>query len=1070
MVPNVLTSIAVSEPDRPESITTDHVGTSFVLGADGTISAMSLSPISFDGTALSPGFYTPLVNQQFGSGFTPIQLAADPQGDLFVTTIGHSESQPPELWIIPYGTPGTMTTTPWVNDPVMAGMPALIVLSGTVLQHEFAPIGELGIEPSVNGGASALLLGYADGNLALLTIVNGDVSAQLVDVPTSLSTISAITFDPNVASFYVAANNGTTINLLRVGPSSFTIAVPVDGSFPPLDGTTYNPVALTTDPGTGAVVGTYQSNQESSAIPSQTGGSTLFAYLPSTEPQAVLLGSSLQPGTTTTLDTGVGSATGVVATPGTHDNSFTITDAYPAFVDGGYLRLVTTSLGATSASAPQITASEDPLSGAINAVVTPAPTGPQPSSYEVISETNVGGAPVVLGSQPALPCGAGLTYCASVNLGGISTPLTSATQVTLLAVPLYGALAGPIGIAPPLTLTAIPPSPSSATLTFVPSANGYAPQVVTFIESPESPIPYGFPSNFGVTGPFSLTPSVGTTSCGATLAAGQRYSVSVTPTGTPSSSSLAGSLIYGCTSSGCVNQPLEVLLEALGVNAGTLPSTGGSQSSPLSTPASPSTAPVGQGVLTSTAQASQTVASSPKGTTSGPLQLASAPPTNAQPPSPAPSHHQPRPTPTLSFVLSPAHGAPGTTVTLVDHTLPSGCTAPAVLFGRRVVARPQVVGGTFAPLSFPVPGDSATGATAITVSCGSGHLASLPFQVVTQTVHLNALDTSVLRPQHIRFTPTALAKSAIIALLVIPFVAFPSEILNNTLEEHEEELTAIRRRLRLGRKEGSTVDARWRNNLRLATALLIAGLLNGFLDPRFGLDLNSLVTFVGLLLGLTFVILASDLPVALFFKKNDPDAMLQGHVLPGAIVMAGACVLLSRLVHFEPGYLYGLVAGVQVINRVTISEQDQMRAQLRSFMTMLIVSVVAWFLRAPLDHLAGAAHVSVLVAGIDAALVSTFIGGLQGVLVGLLPLRFLPGRILYRMHRPAWIALFFVSAFLFIHLVLGRGSNYVGSIGGLAAAIALIGGFFLVTFLTWVSFVIYDRSKERREEAVGSRN
>jgi hypothetical protein len=334
--------------------------------------------------------------------------------------------------------------------------------------------------------------------------------------------------------------------------------------------------------------------------------------------------------------------------------------------------------------------------------------------------------------------------------------------------------------------------------------------------------------------------------------------------------------------------------------------------------------------------------------------------------------------------------------------------------------------------------------------------------VLVTPIHLNALDTSLLLPSQISFSPKAIAKSAAVAAIAIPFIAFPTEVLNATLEEHEDDLLALRRRLRRKkhRTEAEAQESRRRNNLKLTAVLVVSAVLYGLLDPSFSFNESSLITFLGLLFGLAIITVATDLPAALYLRKKDPEAVVQGHVLPGAIGIAAVCVVISRVLHFEPGYLYGLVAGLQVVNKVKISEDDSGRAQMWSFGTMIGVSIIAWLLRQPLSHFVTADHVSFLVAGIDATLVSVFIAGIQGALISLLPLKFLPGRDLYRWNRPAWAVLFAITVFAFVHLLLGQGSSYVGTISGFSAAVVFTLIFLVITLGTWVFFYVYDRRRE----------
>jgi drug/metabolite transporter (DMT)-like permease len=93
-------------------------------------------------------------------------------------------------------------------------------------------------------------------------------------------------------------------------------------------------------------------------------------------------------------------------------------------------------------------------------------------------------------------------------------------------------------------------------------------------------------------------------------------------------------------------------------------------------------------------------------------------------------------------------------------------------------------------------------------------------------------------------------------------------------------------------------------------------------------------------------------------------------------------------------------------------------------------------------------------------LVSIFIAGVQGVLISLLPLRYLPGRDIFKWNRAVWALLLGIAAFIFFHLLLGQGSSYVGTINGTIAAAIFTGLFVGATIFAWVFFAIRDRRRE----------
>src|SRR5207302_3330712 len=105
-----------------------------------------------------------------------------------------------------------------------------------------------------------------------------------------------------------------------------------------------------------------------------------------------------------------------------------------------------------------------------------------------------------------------------------------------------------------------------------------------------------------------------------------------------------------------------------------------------------------------------------------------------------------------------------------------------------------------------------------------------------------------------------------------------------------------------------------------AASMLGVSLLYCFLDPTFGFNTHSASLYAGILSGLVVVTVAFDL-VALWFmwRRHRERGAFRGYAI--ALPIAGACVLVSRLAGFQPGYLLGAIAGFTFA--VTLSERDQ---------------------------------------------------------------------------------------------------------------------------------------------------
>jgi hypothetical protein len=161
-------------------------------------------------------------------------------------------------------------------------------------------------------------------------------------------------------------------------------------------------------------------------------------------------------------------------------------------------------------------------------------------------------------------------------------------------------------------------------------------------------------------------------------------------------------------------------------------------------------------------------------------------------------------------------------------------------------------------------------------------------------------------------------------------------------------------------------------------------------------------------------------------------------------------VVISRIADFQPGYLYGLVVGYVYAKELTI--RDEGRANALTAIWMLTVSLAA-FISLPLLESASAST-PLLQMALAAGLATIFIGGLEGLLFELVPLRFLRGETVWAWHRVAWGILFLAAAFTFVHILLTPTSGYVGSTrtSPLLAAVALFVAFGVFSVAFWAYF------------------
>ena len=303
---------------------------------------------------------------------------------------------------------------------------------------------------------------------------------------------------------------------------------------------------------------------------------------------------------------------------------------------------------------------------------------------------------------------------------------------------------------------------------------------------------------------------------------------------------------------------------------------------------------------------------------------------------------------------------------------------------------------------------------------------------------------------------------AVLGLLMV----FPAQLFNSTYEENHERIDARLRRI--ARRRTAQVAAGRAQRFAVFVACLVVGtVLGGLLDPSFGANEPSYALLVGVagsvVVGLAIAVLAA----RGFRRVRHEDRHWFLRAIPSALLVAALCVVVSRLTHFEPGYLYGVLGGAVFLT--ALKGRDEGRAELTGMVAGLGLALVAWVLFTPVSSAANGADASFAVLTADAFLAAVFVGGLEGLLFALLPLRFLPGGRLFAWSRVAWVATTIGVLLLFVHVLLMPESGYLGrsTEASVSVALALLVGFATVSVLFWLYFRMRPTPEEPDDVALG---
>ena len=408
-------------------------------------------------------------------------------------------------------------------------------------------------------------------------------------------------------------------------------------------------------------------------------------------------------------------------------------------------------------------------------------------------------------------------------------------------------------------------------------------------------------------------------------------------------------------------------------------------------------------------------------------------------------HPTPTPIPTAIPTATPAPTAtpsPSPTPSAAPVTEPPVTPSPTPTPGRTDPPTPQA---TPSPTPSASPSPSPSAAPSVPVLIGGGGLPPGSFPTGVPTIH------------EVSFDPISTTESALLALLFLLLAAFPGQLFNKTYEENQEE---IARMLARGGVVFGALGRRFRVLEQADRHLQLR-------DP----ERRSL--------WLPESVIRHRRPVDRFAYRHPGWAAHRHPCLRAALARAQRtaaprprpgsgrphddpcghlCVISSRFTDFQPGYLYGLVAGY-VFAR-DLDSADEARAHVWTVMWMLAISLAAWFALPLVDRYFSAQPL--LDVLLSAMLATIFVAGLEGsaVRAGAAALPARRGRIPWR--RSVWAVLFLVAAFLFAWIMLQPTVGYLGSTRTSPLIPAVI---LFVTFgACSVAFWAYFRFRPEREE------
>jgi hypothetical protein len=296
--------------------------------------------------------------------------------------------------------------------------------------------------------------------------------------------------------------------------------------------------------------------------------------------------------------------------------------------------------------------------------------------------------------------------------------------------------------------------------------------------------------------------------------------------------------------------------------------------------------------------------------------------------------------------------------------------------------------------------------------------------------------------------PKVLESLALGALLVV-LVGFPAELFNRTYEENQARIRrGLSRMTHWKARETGSVAQPWAAFIFFAVAAAFTALV----EPAFDFGWIGATVFAGFVVAIPLTMAAYAYP-AEWYQRRASKITGRFRVIALALVVAASLTVMSRLVHFVPGYVYGLIAGFAATR--TLSKSQEAKSVLAGAACVFGLSALAWILWGKYDAVAQGSHASHAEVIIGAVLAQLAILGITSVVFGLMPFKFMDGYRLRTWNLAGWIGVYAVAAFWF-SLVLIRNNRDVLQQHNLPVAFAepfiLFAVFGVLSILFWLYF------------------
>jgi hypothetical protein len=269
--------------------------------------------------------------------------------------------------------------------------------------------------------------------------------------------------------------------------------------------------------------------------------------------------------------------------------------------------------------------------------------------------------------------------------------------------------------------------------------------------------------------------------------------------------------------------------------------------------------------------------------------------------------------------------------------------------------------------------------------------------------------------------PNKIISAFEIGLVLLLLAVLPAHLLNATIAEQSDRFE--RRFPKLHSPRWLTAVVGWFRSAPVVAGIVVTlatAILFGFADPKFGFTLASLRLILACGIALFLVGYVANALTGLIARVQW-NIVAAVSTRPYGLILTIVGVLISRLLHFSPGFLIGLILGLTIQGKSAAGFAWR-TVVLRSSI-VLIMAIAAWigYSTLTLGGNEGGTFGSALLVE---TLVAITTEGVVALLVELLPLRFLEGERVYAHSRVLWGIFYVLTLVVFVLAVVPWEGNW----------------------------------------------